>query len=437
LLIGENSSGKSTFLAAMRILIEVLYGSSRPSFNEEPFLLGSFEQIAHAGKGRRGRSKSFQIGVDFNLPRSLGSPEMNQAKIRELLREADQGDEPGGRFEVKFREVDAHPQVDQIELSALERKITLTVADNQSLARIELNSPNSSMTVLPEDFEEIFPLLRRAPMAFDVEDITRFLEYRPAATRRQKPSSDIAEYPREDLMLLRGIARWLQQHFGGSPYAAAPVRTRPRRTYDPVKEAQRPEGDHVPMALARIFATKDPEESAVLEGLNKYGKASGMFDEILVKHLGKSGSDPFQIKISTSGVSSNLLDVGYGVSQVLPILVDVLQGRARQYYLLQQPEVHLHPKSQAELGSFFVDMAKRNGRHFVIETHSDAIIDRVRIEVKNGKLPATSVSLLFFERTKGESTIHNMSLDQEGNLLNAPSNYRAFFLEEEKRILGV
>ena len=129
--------------------------------------------------------------------------------------------------------------------------------------------------------------------------------------------------------------------------------------------------------------------------------------------------------------------MSYGVSQVLPILVDVLQGEERQYFLLQQPEVHLHPKSQAELASFFVEMVANHARRFVIETHSDVIIDRIRIEVKNGRIKPRDVSFLFFERSKGATTVHNMGLDSSGNLIGAPTSYRKFFLNEEKKLLGL
>ena len=80
-----------------------------------------------------------------------------------------------------------------------------------------------------------------------------------------------------------------------------------------------------------------------------------------------------------------MIDVGYGISQVLPILVRVLTTRNAKF-LLQQPEVHLHPKGQAELTSLLVEISKRNRNSFVIETHSDYMIDRVRIEIMKGNI---------------------------------------------------
>jgi predicted ATPase len=125
------------------------------------------------------------------------------------------------------------------------------------------------------------------------------------------------------------------------------------------------------------------------------------------------------------------------VSQVLPILVDTLQ-RAGPFetFLLQQPEVHLHPKAQAELGSFFAKQADTN-RRFVIETHSDYLVDRIRMEVRRKVLTPEDVSSLYFERGKSGATIHNLELGADGTITNPPPGFRQFFLKEELDLLGV
>jgi predicted ATPase len=171
--------------------------------------------------------------------------------------------------------------------------------------------------------------------------------------------------------------------------------------------------------------------------LTDFGSGSSLFEKIEVIRKGKKESDPFQIGVRSGGPAFNLVDVGYGVSQALPILVDALLRSSRgEIFLLQQPEVHLHPRAQAELGSFFAKQAGKRGR-FVIETHSDHLVDRVRMEVRRGKLRPEDVSLLYFERRKLGATIHNLELDESGAITNPPAEYRRFFLEEERDLLGV
>ena len=107
-------------------------------------------------------------------------------------------------------------------------------------------------------------------------------------------------------------------------------------------------------------------------------------------------------------------------------------------FLLQQPEVHLHPSAQAALGSLFCQVASRE-RRLVVETHSDYLLDRVRMDIRDSKtsLKPEDVSILFFERGDLDVHIHSLQVDREGNILNEPESYRRFFLQETQRSLGL
>ena len=220
-------------------------------------------------------------------------------------------------------------------------------------------------------------------------------------------------------------------------YAFAPVRSMPKRTYDPVQSFPMSEGGHVPMILSRIFREDRDKWVQLKQQLEKFGEQSGLFREISVRPLGESASDPFQLTVRVRDKAVNLLDVGYGVSQILPIIVDPLIQRGTRFFLLQQPEVHLHPRGQAALATFLLDQTQDSNRRFIVETHSDQIIDRLRIEVRDRKLDPEIVSLLYFEQGRNGVRIHEIELDSEGNLTNAPSSYRDFFLNEEYSLLGI
>lgn len=144
------------------------------------------------------------------------------------------------------------------------------------------------------------------------------------------------------------------------PIPVAPLRSKPKRTYDPVRETASPEGEHVPMLMMRLTRADRRRWSSLREALVAFGQESGLFSDIKVKGRGGQMSDPFQLQVKVrSRPHANIMDVGYGVSQSLPILVDVLTaaepnrgGRDRAHaagrsFLLQQPEVHLHPRSAA------------------------------------------------------------------------------------------
>ncbi len=220
------------------------------------------------------------------------------------------------------------------------------------------------------------------------------------------------------------------------PIPVAPLRSKPKRTYDPVQETASPEGEHIPMLLMRLDRTEKGEWDELHDDLVAFGKSSGMFSDIAVKRHGRQMSDPFQLQVRVRGGSrANIMDVGYGVSQSLPILVDVRSHR-QSVFLLQQPEVHLHPRAQAELASLFVASYKKNGNHFMIETHSDYIIDRIRILAKKQVIDPDDVSILYFAPERNAVKIHNIGLDENGDLEGVPEGYRDFFIRESDRLLG-
>ena len=195
------------------------------------------------------------------------------------------------------------------------------------------------------------------------------------------------------------------------------------------------------MYLANMYFYYKSRWEKLKDALEGFGQASGLFNEISIKPLGKKDSEPFQVQVRKSGgrlkgPRRNLIDVGYGVSQVLPVIADLLRHRAPPIFLLQQPEVHLHPSAQAALGSLFCQVAEPD-RQLIIETHSDHLLDRVRMDVRDGttRLKPDDVSILFFERNDLDVRIHSIRLDEEGNVLGAPEGYRRFFLEETTRSL--
>ena len=133
--------------------------------------------------------------------------------------------------------------------------------------------------------------------------------------------------------------------------------------------------------------------------------------------------------------------MGYGVSQVLPLATELLRDDSPREILVQQPEVHLHPSAEAALGTLLCEVAvdRRRDRRLIVETHSDFIIDRVRMSVRDGLggLKPKDVSILYFERSGLDVTIHTLRVDERGNLLNVPPGYRQFFLKELQRSIDL
>ena len=437
LLVGENSTGKTTFLgcysALHRMLSEESAINDLPDFNEEPFVMGSFRDIVRARRGPSGRINEFKIGFALDAKRSS----LPYDRLTVTLRE--QGSQPVVSC-LRFRFSDES----YLELQRTDGEGTIFRAPPCTLqeTRVPFSDAPALLSILINERLKLRPNL--LSLAFAGTTRTFF-----AGTARTFGSlRPIVEH----LSSLDAVKR--RSNAGGfdlprlpTLIPVAPLRSKPKRTYDPVREIASPEGEHIPMLMMRLNRTDKDGWNALHDGLVEFGRDAGLFSDIKVKHHGKQMSDPFQLQVKVrSGPHANIVDVGYGISQSLPFLVDVMamdqslrrrrQRAAGRTFLLQQPEVHLHPRGQAQLASLFVEAYKRHGNRFLIETHSDYVIDRVRILVRQGALKADDVSILYFEPSANSVDIHNVSVDDDGNLQDAPPGYREFFLKETDRLLG-
>ncbi|MGC9946842.1 MAG: DUF3696 domain-containing protein, partial [Bryobacteraceae bacterium] len=401
LLVGENSSGKTTFLALCRIAYAIANRMQTvPLFNEAPFFLGAYEQIATRRSARKGPVESFSVAILLGgaVPSSL-------------------------RYEYASRVGQPTPRAWRLEVGGL------------AIQHTEQDGVPPSVLMRSSGREARFPF---APFADGATQDHPPALWGSLMAPEIEAAGGAGVFTQSDWESVDQALRSIQQELRRRPYAIAPIRTSPLRTYDPISAAPSPEGSHIPMVLASLSRSAHQEQwNSVRSDLREFGSKSGLFDEIEIVNKGKKDSDPFQVGVKSGGRMFNLIDVGYGVSQALPILVETLQ-RASQFetFLIQQPEVHLHPKAQAELGSFFANQTDPK-RRFVIETHSDYLVDRIRMEVRRRLLEPEDVSLLYFERGKSGTTIHNLELDRNGTITNPPPGFRQFFLKEELDLLGV
>jgi len=401
LLVGENSSGKSTFLALMRTAASIVQrGLATPDFNEEPFLLGAYEQIARRSAG--GQAIVEEFGVGFRESRRRGKTNVELEVF------------------ARFREDAGQPQLCDITASAGDVRATLTAKARQWQGTIT-DAGGTAHAVADGGLA-----------VMQTADMPLWFAVLPFLASPDK-NADLAKAKAESF---RPLTDPLMQLAGARYRAIAPIRSRPRRTYDPRRDDPTPEGDHVPMLLARLASTDDANWPRIRAHLQSFGAPSGLLDGLDVQRKGDKKSDPFQVVVNISGMQANLIDVGYGVSQVLPVLVDTALAPEGTTFLLQQPEVHLHPRAQAQLGTFLARLAKTEKKHFVVETHSDYLVDRVCMEVRDKNIAARDVIVLYFERSEAGVHVHPIQIDSAGNLEGAPASYRDFFLAEQRRYLG-
>jgi len=393
-LVGENSTGKSTFLAMLAHISSPSFPSLRPDFNTPPYDLGTYDSIATYKGGRYGRADHFVVGFKADEGSSRSATYVN-AKGQPQLQ--------------------SYMQKDKDEEFAFE----LDVAERSGTITFSRPSPEESARI-PIDL---------TPILADNSDASINLIVHFALARGPFKKSGPEGLIPPSILRVGGPALPPALSLG-------PIRAKPRRTYDEFRDEFTPEGDHIAVMLARLWQEDDQKKKILVEALTAFGGDSSLFQNIDVRRLGKGPTDPFQLLVRTAGPSANLVDVGYGVSQVLPLVVQSILASKRRRVLLQQPEVHLHPKGQAALGTFFSRMVAHSKKEFVIETHSDYLLDRVRLEVAKGTLRPDEVGILFFEKAGMVTHIHPIEIDGAGNVVDSPESYRSFFLEEEMNLFS-
>ena len=413
-LVGENSTGKTTVMGCFSVIMDCISSlrPGLPDFNREPYFMGSFQDIAT--KKSNENSISFEIGCEFGSSYKYNIHFTKKKKRAEPVIQ---------KAKVSFK--DLIYSVDDIRKSLIIKK------EGKELINISEKS-------IVDDFIYDF-----------IEDPFYFLHY--IIRKGTRDSSDLSKekktIEKNQYKMIEEILqemRHFKRNFRNNIISLAPIRSKPKRTYDPIREIPDPEGSEIPVTLMRLSG-EERDWKKIHEKLIHFGKTSGLFSDIQVKQYGESIGEPFQLKFEVRGFQSNIMDIGYGVSQILPLLVRLFYpknskvGRYRfnrygNQFLLQQPEVHLHPKAQAEFSSLLIENTKNNS--FLIETHSDYMIDRASIEIRKQNISPHDVSLIYLEPTKKGVKAHNISFDKEGNLVGVPKGYRDFFIKESNRVLG-
>ncbi len=115
-------------------------------------------------------------------------------------------------------------------------------------------------------------------------------------------------------------------------------------------------------------------------------------------------------------IELDLPDVGFGISQVVPVVLSVLLAAEDAIVMIEQPEIHLHPQMQAELADFLIESAHGKGgeKLLVVETHSEYILYRLRRRIAEGAVRANDVALYFVERTPSGSTVRRIPINKNG-----------------------
>lgn len=214
------------------------------------------------------------------------------------------------------------------------------------------------------------------------------------------------------IMAYDGLQGILEMLFPMGPFRKPPERWYTFRGTSPQHVGY--QGDLLPDLLLR-----HPE---LVEGTNEWLKRLDIGYKLEVKSIGDDSGDLFAVRLIDTRrkeqVSVALPDVGYGISQLLPFVVQSLVSE-QQIISIEQPEVHVHPRLQADLGDLLAEAIKEPRQNqFIIETHSEHLILRLQRLVYERRIKPEDVSVIYVSRGPEGAETQRLHLDGEGDFVD-------------------
>ena len=229
----------------------------------------------------------------------------------------------------------------------------------------------------------------------------------------------------------RALERTLDILFPMGPFRRPPERWYIFRGTSPQDVGYR--GDLLPDLLFRDSKL----DSKLVKETNKWLKQLEIGYELEVKSVGDRSQDLFEVRLidihRKKVVDVALPDVGFGISQLLPFIVQSLVS-GEQIISIEQPEVHVHPRLQADLGDLLAEVITKepHQKQFIIETHSEHLILRLQRLVYEKRISSEDVSVIYVSRGPEGAKAERLNLDEEGDFIDEwPSG---FFLERLREL---
>ena len=411
-LFGENSSGKSSLLQFLLMLKQTKNATDRSlvlDFGGPSDLvdLGSYETTVHRSASTVETLPEMHWGLTWHLPRELkifdplASPRELLFAGHQLRLEAGVGLEVTRRRRLAARRLAYHFDGTSFELR--QREIG---------GRFELTSHG----------DKGFEFVRgrgRPPHRFDPVKTHLF----PGAARYLFQNADLLsefESSYEDLM--------------DRIYYLGPLREHPQRDYRWTGSAREGVGDSGQFTIDAILAATD---RGVTQNIRKYGSYM-TFQELIAHWLRElcliesfqveevaKGTGRYQVLVRRhrNGPQATLTDVGFGVSQVLPVLVLLYYVPQGSIVLMEQPELHLHPSVQSDLADVMLAVASHRNVQIVVESHSEHLLRRLQRRVAEEKASPSDLRLHFVRSQGGAAVLESLRLNEWGLIENWPENF--------------
>jgi len=339
-------------------------------------------------------------------------------------------------FELKYR-----LQRREIELTKFK-----LLENGDSLYEYQSTKDRYDVKIKGKKIEEVAPFLRKMRPR-----LRGFIPNFPYVAMLQFSQRDNpTEFPYNDevFTFLRGIERKVNsfrrmavESFSNYDTLGA-FREMPERTYLSSGETAAKVGrfgENTVAILANDASKRGGEQIGLVEQISKWLSDANIAKGIKVKYLTERHYE--LVVIGKDGLDHNICDVGFGCSQVLPVLVSgiELKYRARPFnaratLVVQEPEIHLHPNAQADLGTFYAGIIGKNSQVF-LETHSDNLVLRVAYHIAAGDISSDDVRIFYVNDIEGRKEVTPISVSSDGAFV--PTWPGGFFPQRQAESLAL
>ena len=414
-LFGANSSGKTSLIQALLLLKQTAdsrdrssifqFGDGRTTYND----LGDFESVIH---GHYTTSK-MKLALDWTQSPQIEIRDTNTD--RRVVRSASMG------FEVASRQVESSSGM-SLAVEEMQYHVGDAVFGMRRIPLEERPNPNAKYDLFTEGTEFEFDRSRGRPRAVI-----------PPSKCYGFP--DRLRWNFNNAGFLSDLEFALEECVGGM-YYVGPLRVPPQRRY--VWVGQQPdhvgqEGEHTVQAILaaekrgdRISRGRGKRKATLEEYTAHWLRELGLIQEFHVVPISEDRR-VFEVRVrkSSNPKSAEVLitDVGFGVSQVLPVLVQCFYVPEGSTVVFEQPDIHLHPSVQAGLADVFIDARKKRGVQIIVESHSEHLLRRLQRRIAEEGIPQDDVGLFFCSAGDRASRLMPLELDTYGNISNWPKEF--------------
>lgn len=408
-LFGTNSAGKTSIPQLLLLLKQTAESSDRKralQLGDDRTLvnLGRFEEAVHG--------HDLQSELAFSLTWGLSEA----LQVVDPLRKKSLWVGDALRFDATIGAGDKRqPMVKSFTYELLQ-------GNDSTLALYMKRRKDSGFDLTAENYS----LRRRPGRAWRLPPPLRFYGFPDEATAYFQNTAFISDLVLRFEQLLQSI------------FYVGPLRENPRRLYPWSGEIPDHVGEKGERAVEAILAAGDrafnfkrgehtrPLGELVAERL----RSMHLIQHFEVRPLGPNRNE-YEVLVRTGAKTAQVkvTDVGFGVSQVLPVIVECFYVPQRSIVIMEQPEIHLHPRVQSELADLFIDAihAREDGDErkcqFIIESHSEHFLRRLQRRIADEKLTKEEVALYFVRSAAEGAKIEELKLDEFGNIENWPDDF--------------